>query len=797
MKWRAMRDRRTGRRRRWTVVAAIGLALPLAGWLLSSWALRWVPLPEGLLHPPPPALELADRQGRPLRRVPSPAGYVGDRLGLASISDHLVEATLAAEDRRFWRHGGVDWRATARAAFQWARYRRVISGGSTVSQQVIKLAQPRPRTLWTKAREAVQAWRLEQVWTKERILVEYLNRLDYGHRRIGCHAAAAFYFGKPVGDLSLAEAALLAGLPQAPARLDPHRHFDRARKRQEWILGRMCVNGQIPAASWQRALLEPIRLAPPVSEFRAPHFADLVLRRPDAALATDGPGPVQTTLDIDLNEAVERMVRDQVLRLREHRVRNGAAVVIENASGSVRALVGSEDYFEPKAGQVNGAWAPRSAGSAFKPFTYAMAFERDLHPATIVGDLPIEYPAATGAFVPENYDRRFHGPLRMRLALANSFNVPAVKVLDAIGGPSVLHRCLSMCGLTTLARPAGDYGLGLTIGNAEARLLELANAYACLARLGVYRPCRLVQSRPDRPATADGPADGARMISRAAAYLVADILSDPQARTLAFGVDSSLRFDFPVACKTGTSSGFRDNWAVGYTPEFTVGVWVGNFDGSAMNGVSGVDGAAPILHEVFDHLHERYGTTWYARPAEIVTARIHPLTGRRIPEGRPEGITEIFRADCLPAAEDATGCDQEGRVRLPIDYRVWFESEPHGWHERAVIDPALAAERLGGWTTEMPAATETAPASAGSPVRILSPAPGMVFYLDPDLPERGGRLRLKAAGPPGLEWHSGTLVFRREHDRDYALLIPGRHEIILRDPQRGGEARTWIEVRSL
>lgn len=445
----------------------------------------------------------------------------------------------------------------------------------------MKLAEPRPRTFRTKLIEAAQALRLEREWDKPRILAAYLNRLDYGNLRAGSDAAARHYFDKAPADLSAAEAAFLAGLPQAPSRLNPRARFAGAKRRQEWILGRMHALGWLTSEDYTRALAEPLQLAPPRREFAAPHFVDLLLER--EAPDTSRPQRVTTTLDLELNRFVEQTLRSQLARLREQQVGNGAAVVLDNRTGAVLALVGSEDYFAPAAGQVNGAWAPRSAGSTLKPFTYALAFERGATPASIVADVPCEFSTATGVFAPVNYDRHCHGPVRHRLALANSLNIPAVRVLDELGGAAVLHARLRACGLTTLAQPAEHYGLGLTLGNAEVRLLELANAYACLARLGEWRPWRLLEGAGDYKSPT-------RVISREAAWLVADVLADNRARALVFGLETPLRFDFPVACKTGTSTDYRDNWAVGYTPEFTVAVWAGNFDGSPMRGVSGVTG---------------------------------------------------------------------------------------------------------------------------------------------------------------------------------------------------------------
>jgi len=824
-----------GRRQRspW-LRAGVGLAcLAAAAWC----GLRLVPLPAALFTPPPPGWVFTDRHGEPLRQLPGTLGFAR-RVTFEQLPQSLVHATLAAEDKRFWDHHGVDWRASARALVQLMRYRRIISGGSTISQQVIKLAHPRPRTPLTKCLEAIQAMRLEQRWTKERVLAEYLNRIDYGNLCLGPAEAAAFYFAKPLADLSVAEAAFLAGLPQAPGRLNPHRHFERALRRQKWILGRMCENGWLTANEQGRAAAERIELATPDRVFRAPHFVDLILQarggslalRRAAELRHSDSRVIPTTLDLELNQVVQRALTSQLAKLSAHRARNGAVVVLDNRTGGVQALVGSEDYFEPKAGQVNGAWARRSPGSALKPFTYLLAFERGDTPATVVADVPTDFPTPTGVFQPVNYNRQCYGPMRYRLALANSLNISAVKVLAALGGAEALQRRLQDWGLTTLERPPDFYGLGLTIGNAEVRLLELANAYAALARLGDFRPYRLLAAEAQEPwqsvgqaqvPAANSPASG----TEAAAWLIADILSDNQARALAFGLDSNLRFAFPVACKTGTSSDFRDNWAIGYTPEFTVAVWIGNFDGSPMDQVSGVTGAAPVLQQVFVHLHEHYGTSWYTRPAAIVERVVHPITGRLLNShgdglqigGRarsplraaashvdsgsrraedcapylpavafPEalsgstnsafgGVVERFALPNLPPQDDGAQHDSEGRVRLPAEYAGWLASGDNWLAGRAVL-----------------AQPET-PASL--PLRIVNPLPGSTFFLDPDLPESSRWIRLTAEGGTEVQWHSDSLECQPVRGQVRARLAEGRHVLVAQDRTSGQQAESWIVVK--
>ncbi len=531
--------------------AAVLLCIPLA--LLTGWfALRFVPLPQALFNGQSSELELVDRNGEPLRAVRAGENPFEQTVAYGEIPRPLIEATLAAEDERFWTHHGVDFRASLRAAWQLAWHRRVISGGSTITQQLIKLAQPRPRTVWTKLIEAAQAARLEQVWDKQRILAEYLNRLDYGNFNRGVAAAARYYFAKPLGDLTPAECALLASLPQAPSRLNPYAHLERARKRQEWVLHRMCAAGSLTVDELNRALSEPPGLVKPARIFEAPHFVDLLLANYGKELRARSGSTIQTTVDLQLCRFAETVLREHLSDVQAQHVSSGAIVVLDNHTGEVLELIGSGDYLSSAAGQVNGAWAPRSPGSALKPFTYLLAMERGATPSTVVADVPSEFVTATGLFAPVNYNRHCYGPMRYRMALANSLNISAVKVLDSIGGPAPLQQLLQQCGLTTLNRPPNDYGLGLTIGNAEVRLLELANAYACLARLGEFVPHRLLRGPSQySPQTGDQTSADA-----GAAYLIADILSDNDARTPAFGAESALRFDF-TCCLQKPAHQFR------------------------------------------------------------------------------------------------------------------------------------------------------------------------------------------------------------------------------------------------
>ena len=822
---------------------------PSSGWIrrLVLLGLAWVALyhalprcldiPSALEAPLPASTGFTDRTGQPLRRPPA-GGHRHESIRFEQIPKNLVDATVSAEDQRFWSHGGIDGIGTVRAALDSIFAGRSVSGASTITQQLVKVASERyhNRTWKDKLREMAFARKVEITWDKERILTAYLQRVEYGNQATGCAAAASLYFKKPLEDLSLAECAFLAGLPQAPTRLNPYRNFEGAKKRQEWILSRMHDDGRLTATEASQAAAEPLRLRRWTGGFEAPHFVEMLLAKsnddarltatplgtalspvpspgPASAPSTSTPGmpeapqvggpdnhdnhdnhdvldvrtgAIRTTLDLELQHFCESRLKQRLAQLESQRVREAAVVVLDNRTGGVRALIGSPDFWAPRGGQVNGALAARSAGSTLKPFTYVMALQQGDSPATIVDDLPIEFMTPTGVYAPENYDHRHYGPMSYREALANSLNIAAVRVLQRIGGPEVLHATLRSLDLTTLPEPAGHYGLGLTLGNAEVRLLELANAYACLARLGSWLPV-VVRADEEPPSPATTPK--INRLNPEACWLIADILSDPHARARCFGLESPLRLPFPAAVKTGTSTDFRDNWCVGFTPEFTVAIWVGNFDRQPMDHVSGVTGAAPIWADIMQWLASHRGVTWFARPATIVRAAdLDPLTGERVPErwlDRRPTVSDFCAADAVPAIAEMNRYDQRGRVILAPAYARWLRSQ----------DNWLRTSEVALSTTPNPASSSLAHSPS---LHITSPLAGSTLILDPDLPGGGRRLPLRASSPLAAPlWSSPSLAIDHQGRSATATLTPGQHEIRLHDPGTGQTATTSITVRSL
>ncbi len=543
---------------------------------------------------------LTDCHGRQLR-VRLGAGDVDCRpVEHDAVSDWAGKALIAAEDKRFMSHGGVDPAAIFRAVCQNLFYGRRISGASTLSTQVIRLSEPRPRNLQTKVIEAVKSMQMEKALAKEDILEQHMNRAPFGSNLTGVESASRLYFGKSARDLSLVEAALLMGLPQSPSRLRPDRHPDAARKRMQYVLGRMERCGYITEEERKDAERQPVAVRMGRRPFDAPHFSDYVLRK------TGRKGIVSTSLDSGLQSAAEQIVASHSEQLSGRGVYGAAVVVLEVKSGAVRAMIGSPDYFDREhAGAVNGSLASRSPGSALKPFIYAMALEQGMiTPGMKIDDSPMHFRDGT----PVNFDGKYLGPVPVRDALVLSLNIPALKVTEQLGQIRVVDT-LRELGMATLNRSAGDYGLGIALGSGEVRLLDLVNAYACLARQGIYRPFRLTED--EHASDADQ-----RIFSPETAYMIADMLGGSERNMDIFGHMADVELP-RFAWKTGTSSGFRDAWTIAWNPEYVVGVWLGNPDGSGSPALVGAESAAPVAGDIFRAIYPQSCQAWYEKPAGI------------------------------------------------------------------------------------------------------------------------------------------------------------------------------------
>ena len=564
-------------KRRWLKLAGGGAGIFL---LTGAVLLLSFPFPEDIPGQPPAATLVLARDGSPLRVVLGRREELCFPISLNQTGDWLAQATIAAEDRRFFQHPGVDPIAVSRALFANLRAGRIVSGASTISSLVVKLATKRKgRKPADKICEFFRALQLEMRLEKEKILEAYLNRAPFGGNIVGAEAAARRYFGRKVSRLSLGEAALLAGLPQAPSRLRPDRHPKSARQRRDWILERMEELEMITPEQAAGAREASVSVKWHDLPFSAPHFCETL---PKSLLL---PGTLRTTLSPEIQARVEGEIRKTAARLRRHGAGGGAAVVIHVPTGEVLALVGSPDYFSSRWGQVNCATAQRSPGSALKPFIYCLAFDLGLiTPGSRLEDNPFEQ----GGYRPLNYEKNYSGPVSARQALRRSLNIPAVKLTARIG-PDRLAECLRRLGLRSLNRPGSYYGLTLAVGGGGVTLLELTNAAAVLGRGGRFLPPKFT--------FVPGP-DPIRVFREASCWMTSDILSPPEHRP-----PGCLEKTTPwFAWKTGTSAGNRDAWTIAWNREYAVGVWFGNPDGRGASILVGAEAAAPTAAAIIREL---------------------------------------------------------------------------------------------------------------------------------------------------------------------------------------------------
>jgi len=748
----------------------LSLALLLTGGIGGGVWLRCGALPPGLLDThESPSVVVVDRRGEVLYEARSTSGTRGSLLRPDEVPAALRDATIAAEDVRFRRHIGVDPIAIVRAAWKDVRARRIVEGGSTITQQVADLLLRQQtgaasRGWWAKAREAVIALRLEHHLTKDEILARYLSLAPYGNQITGAARASEAYFGRAVSSLTVAEAAFIAALPQQPTRFNPWRRPDAARARQQRIITEMKTRGFITAEAAGAAIRERIVLEHERGGTLAPHFVQRALA---AADRDSGDRRIVTTLDAELQRIVGGVIRANRESLDAHNAHNVAVAVLDNHTGDWLAWEGSGDYNDREhGGAIDGVTSPRQPGSALKPFTYAAAFERGVHPGRALADVPSHFPTAQAGILyePRNYDGLYRGPLLVRYALAGSENIPAVVLASEVGVPAV-SRMLRQSGFSTLDNNAAFYGLGLTLGNAEVRLDEMVEAYAMLARGGMA-----VRSSQ-------------RVISERSAFFLADILSDNEARAFIFGRGGSLEFPFTVAAKTGTSQAYRDNWAVGFTPDVTVGVWVGNFDRTPMRGSSGVTGAGPIFHEVMTAAVERFGRSRdplapvLAPPANVRRQSICAMSGLAAGDACPTRVEEWVPSETPGGRCTWHHASDEGVITVwPDEYRAWASTQTR---------QPLAARRV------------SSPTITAAGLQIVNPLGGATYLYDPTLRADFQTLKLRARGAAGdVVWEiNGARFGTSAADRAIEWpLTRGEHQIVATDTT-GARAQTRISVR--
>lgn len=756
---------------RLALVGSIVLCAP-AAWALPTFA----QVRDGFL---PSDTLILSREGEVLQRLRTDATVRrGQWVPLADVSPALRQALVLSEDKRFFEHSGVDWRAASAAA--WGNlWNQRTRGASTITMQLAGLLDgdwrqgPGGRTVVQKLGQTVAAQVLDRRWRKDQILEAYLNLVPFRSELVGIDALSRTLFGKAAHGLDDREAAVAAALVRAPnARpvLVAQRACGVLRDMQASTSAlHRRAKGQAPAAGptvdcdalefFTTAALQ--RRAFDASEGVAPHFARHLLRQ----RFKDGVPPerVPSTLRAPLQRFAVQSLQQHLRELRGRNVEDGAVLVLDNATGAVLAWVGSSGALS-QASEVDGVLALRQPGSTLKPFLYAQAIaEQRLTAASLVHDSPAQITTASGLYIPQNYDRQFKGWVSVRTALAASLNVPAVRTL-AMVTPDAFHRQLGAAGLPL--RESGDYfGYSLALGSPEVPLLHLTNAYRTLANGGRLSPVALQEAAKPRFT----PALDAR-----AAFIVGDILSDGNARARTFGTDSVLATRFWTAVKTGTSKDMRDNWAVGWSERYTVGVWVGNASGAAMHDVSGTSGAAPIWAAVMGFLHAREPSRAPRAPPGLMRAPVRFGPAPLAPAGSPP--LEAARQEWF-----VPGTQQALFAIDSVAYGAYAERARGQKDQKSSVGSATTAS----------AATAATVITTGA--RITAPAPGTVVALDPDIPPARQRLQLRASGQ-GLYWRMDGKPLGRGPQVAW-LPWPGRHVIQITDAAGTVLDEVRIEVR--
>jgi penicillin-binding protein 1C len=636
-------------------LAAVAVVAALL--VIKTWSDQQ-PFPERLA-PEPGSLQAAeylDRNGERLNVTLQNHWNYADHLALHEMPPLLLKAFVEAEDRRFFEHGGVDWPARIHAMVQNMLARRVVRGASTITEQVVRLLHPRPRTYWSRWLEGWEAMRLEHKFSKGEILEFYLNQVPYGRRRHGVVQAAQFYFNRSLSTLNDKELLSLAVMVRAPSRLDPLRNPKAIEKPVARLAQAMVDQQMLTRQAAKQLTSTPLAVSQPKLAVDAAHFVQHLKTTQPQLRAVNG--RIVTTIDASLQRRVQAMLDNRIRTLRRRNVSDGAVLVIDHLANEVLAWVNAGGYTDHDGNRIDAITSPRQPGSTLKPFLYAMALEKGWTAATLIDDSPLAIAVGNGLHSIRNYSGQYYGPLRLREALANSLNVPAIRTAEYVGREHFLDR-LHKLGFDSLTQHPDFYGDGLGLGNGEVSLFELVRAYSVLARGGKTHTIRFAFNQaPD--ARAD-----VRVFNPQVVSLIGDILSDPDARAREFGRDSILRLPVQTAVKTGTSTDYRDAWAVGFSYRYTVGVWMGNMDQRPMQEVTGSTGPGMVLRAVFAELNRFSESRPLVKSLQLHAVRICPVTGLLAAANGPS-VVEWFRAGKAPT-QRCTNHHDKVKVQVAVN----------------------------------------------------------------------------------------------------------------------------------
>lgn len=630
----------------------------IAGFISATYffILKDLPLPTKLSSSSAPqSTQIFDRNQKLLYTIYAAKNQ--NFVSLSQIPKYMQQATIAIEDKDFYKHGALDFKGIFRSLISIIVHKE-LQGGSTLTQQLVKNSLLTPeRTIVRKIKEVILAFATEAIYPKNKILEMYLNQIPYGGTTYGIEAASQTFFGKKSRDLTLAQSALLAGLPEAPTTNSPFgSHPEFAKKRQIAILNKMYEQKYISKKQRDDSIKETLKFQTFSNNISAPHFVlyikDLLIKKYGEKIVEEGGLQVTTSLDSKIQEEVQSIVTKNVDKLQGYHATNGSALVTNPATGEILAMVGSKDYFDEAVdGNVNITLSLRQPGSSIKPINYAVGLMRGSTGATVFVDMPICFPTNEGKkYCPVNYDGKWQGVIQMRYALGNSINIPAIKMLKVNGVPAMIATASAM-GITTFTEPE-KYGLSLTLGGGEVTMLEMVTAYGVFAnggyRINLHPILKIIDSHGktlDEYKPPSSPIFGKKVLPEGVSFIISDILSDNNARLMEFGPNSALKIaNQVVSAKTGTTNDFRDNWTFGYTPDYVVGSWVGNNDNTPMNNIaSGITGAAPIWHDIMTYLLQDKTPHPISRPPSVIQKKVCSVSGLLPPQdGTPNRCETRF-----------------------------------------------------------------------------------------------------------------------------------------------------------
>ena len=795
----------------------------IASFAIANWSF---PLPKERLHPPPSRIVL-DRNGEWLRAFLANDGMWRMSENNNTVSPLLHQAMLTAEDKWFYYHFGINPVSITTALYDNIKAGEVVRGGSTITMQLARLMEPKARNVPNKLIEMFRAIQLELAYSKSEILNFYFNMLPYGGNIVGTGAASRLYFNKPQHAISLGEAALLAAIPNSPEGLRPDKFPENARKARAKILDRLLAHKQISEQQWQEALQEPIPTKRYPLPFNAPHLSRMLVKGNRWDNATTADGRIYTTIDAKVQETAVHILREYLKvaaagianhHLQSHSASTGAIVVMDTRSRQVLAMVGSHDFFHQDAsGQVNGALAPRSPGSALKPFVYALAMEQGLiTPETLLFDVPVTY----SGYEPVNYDGIYNGYVTAHQALARSLNVPAVN-LNAQLKDITLHAFLKQAGITTLV-PTQKYGLSMALGGCEVNLLELTTLYAGLANMGEFAPYQLTLHQPINASALDPAKIGSisqRLFRAETSFIITEMLTTSQLPTNTVknpeAFESTMNLP-KIAWKTGTSYGHRDAWCIGYSPKLTIGIWLGNFDGKGSPMLSGADAATPILFALFSALTGQDTHRWFTKPEQLKTREVCALTGAVPSPHCPAHKSDVYIPGISPVAicaihkriyvDGDTGyslcshCRNLPTVASTEGAENYTTRTAYNSVETKIFEewPAEAAT----WLAKNGFAVPVLPAHnplctgtiAGTAPVILSPTEDTVYYIRDGVPLAHQKIQLSASTSnrtQQLFWFlDGELIFNGNAREQYWLTpVKGEHTLTCVDAEGRSASR--------